>query len=165
MAFCDDILGANAPKTQANEDGLRLKSFLILHGYIIQETKCNGIGNALPSISGLGLVIDGKQQKYFLTEKREKQIISLCQEMSSLKKIKDRKLAQISGIIISQIASLGPIARIRTRTMYSCLKTRLLPTEHYSSPKSYDREITIDKNTIEEAHFWIRNIQRFNGQS
>ena len=71
MAFCDDILGANSAKTQTNEDDLRLKSFLILHGYIIQETKCNGIGNTLPSIPGLGLVIDCKQQKYFLTDKRE----------------------------------------------------------------------------------------------
>ena len=48
-----DILGVNSPKTQANEDGLRLKSFLILPGYIFQETKCNGIGNALPSIPGM----------------------------------------------------------------------------------------------------------------
>ena len=61
MAFCDDILGANSPKAQADEDGLRLKSFLILHGYIIQETKCNGIGNALPAIPALGLVIDCQQ--------------------------------------------------------------------------------------------------------
>ncbi len=165
MAFCDDILGANSTKAQADEDGLRLKSFLILHGYIIQETKCNGIGNALPSIPGLGLIIDCQRQKYFLTEKREKQIISMCEEMSSLNRIKVRKLAQIAGIIISQIATLGPIARIRTRGMYHCLKTRLLQYEHYSSSESYNREITIDKNTCEEALFCIRNIQRFNGQS
>ena len=164
MAFCDDILGANSPKAQADEDGLRLKSFLILHGYIIQETKCNGIGNALPSIPGLGLVIDCQQQKYFLTDKREKQIISLCQDISSSSKIKARKLAQIAGIIISQIAALGPIARIRTRAMYNCLKTRLLQSERYSSSESYNQEITIDKNTREEARFWIRNIHRFNGQ-
>ena len=162
MAFCDDILGANSPKARADEDGLRLKSFLILHGYIIQETKCNDIGNTLPSIPGLGLV---KKQKYFLTDKREKQIISLCEDMSSLNKIKTRKLAQITGIIISQIAVLGPIARIRTRAMYNCLKTRLLQSERYSSSDSYNREITIDRNTREEAHFWIRNTQRFNGQS
>ncbi len=68
--------------------------------------------------------------KNFLTEEREKQIISLCEEMSSLRKIEARKLAQIAGIIISQIAALGPIARIRTRAMYHCLKTRLLPSEH-----------------------------------
>jgi hypothetical protein len=85
--------------------------------------------------------------------------------MLSLNRIKGRKLAQIAGIIISQIVSLGPIARIRTRGMYHCLKTRLLQSEHYSSPESYNREITIDKNTHEEARFWIKNIQRFNGQS
>jgi len=130
MAICDDILGANSPKFQADEDGLRLKSFLIFRGYFIQETKCNGIGNALSSIPGLGLVIDCQQQKDFLTEERKKQIISLCEEMSSLRKIEARKLAQIAGIIISQIAALGPIARIRTRAMYHCLKTRLLPSEH-----------------------------------
>jgi hypothetical protein len=124
MAFCDDILGANSPKTQDHEDDLRCKSFLILHGYMLQETKCNGIGDVLPSIPGLGLVIDCEQQKYFLTEKREKQIISLCEEMSSLRKMKARKLAQIAGIIISQIAVLGPIDRIRTRSMYNCLKAK-----------------------------------------
>ncbi len=85
--------------------------------------------------------------------------------MLSLNRIKVRKLAQIAGIIISQIAALGPIARIRTRGMYHCLKTRLLQSEHYSSSESYNREITIDKNTHEEARFWIKNIQRFNGQS
>ncbi len=85
--------------------------------------------------------------------------------MSSLNRIKTRKLAQISGIIISHIVSLDPIARIRTRSMYHCLKTRLLQSEHYSSSESYNREITIDKNTHEEARFWIKNIQRFNGQS
>ena len=85
--------------------------------------------------------------------------------MSSTNKIKARKLAQIAGIIISQIVALGPIARIRTRAMYNCLKTSLLQSEPYSSSESYNREITIDKNTREEARFWIRNIQRFNGQS
>jgi hypothetical protein len=49
--------------------------------------------------------------------------------------------------------------------MYHCLKTRLLQSEHYSSSESYNREITIDKNTLEESRFWIKNIQRFNGQS
>jgi hypothetical protein len=132
MAFCDDIVGDNSLKSQVNEDGLHLKSFLILHGYIIQETKCNGIGNALPSIPGLGLIIDCQRQKYFFTEKRVKQIISMCEEMSSLNRIKARNLTQIAGIIISQIASLGPITRIRTRGMYHCLKTRLLQSEHYS---------------------------------
>ena len=85
--------------------------------------------------------------------------------MSSLRKFKARKLAQMAGIIISQIVGLRPIARIRTRTLYHCLKTRLLPSEHYSSSESCDREIIIDKNTHEEARFWIRTVQRFNGQS
>jgi hypothetical protein len=88
LAFCNDIFGSNSLKSQAEEDGLSLQSFLILHGYIIQETKFNGIGNTLSSIPGLGLVIDCQQQKYFLTEKRERQIISLYAEMSSLRKIK-----------------------------------------------------------------------------
>ena len=73
--------------------------------------------------------------------------------MSSLNRIKDRKLAQIAGIIISQIATLVPMPRIRTRGMHHCLKTRLLQSEHYSSSESYNREITIDKNTYEDTRF------------
>ena len=31
-AFCDDVLGAYFPQSQADEDGLRLRPFLSLHG-------------------------------------------------------------------------------------------------------------------------------------
>ncbi len=53
IAFSDNILGVNSPKAQVNVDGLSLKWFLILHVYIIQEMKFDGIGNTFPVIHGL----------------------------------------------------------------------------------------------------------------
>ena len=47
MAFFDDIMGGNKPQSRASEDSLRLKTFLQLHGYIVQESKCQGVGNTL----------------------------------------------------------------------------------------------------------------------
>ena len=55
MTFCDDIMGGNKPQSRASEDSPRLKTFLQLHGYIVQESKCQGVGNALSVIVGLGL--------------------------------------------------------------------------------------------------------------
>ena len=79
MAFCDDILGGKGKKPQADEDGLRLRATLKHHGYICQEIKCHGIGDALPVIPGLGMIIQLDQQKYFMTQKRQAQIISMAQ--------------------------------------------------------------------------------------
>ena len=78
MAFCDDIIGGKGSKPQADEDGLRLRATLQLHGYICQEAKCQGIGDALPAIPGLRMVIDLQHQKYFMTQKRQDQIISMA---------------------------------------------------------------------------------------
>ncbi len=58
MAFCDDIMGGNKPQSRASEDSLRLKTFLQIHGYIVQESKCQGVGNTLSVIVGLGFKID-----------------------------------------------------------------------------------------------------------
>ena len=116
MAFCDDIMGGNKPQSRASEDSPRLKTFLQLHGYIVQESKCQGVGNTLSVIVGLGLKIDCRQQKYFMTEKRQQQISSICSKLLSSSHLRARQLAQLAGLIMSQIAALGPMMRIRTRS-------------------------------------------------
>ena len=78
MAFCDDIMGSDERKPQVDEDGLRLKVTLQIHGYICQNEKCKGIVNALPAITGLGMIVDFREQKYFMTEKSIHQIIDMC---------------------------------------------------------------------------------------
>lgn len=65
-------------------------------------------------------------------QKRRSNRHFICRSVS-IRKIKDRKLSQIDGIIISQIAALGPIlqciARICNRKMFHYLKSRLYPYE------------------------------------
>jgi hypothetical protein len=64
---------------------------------------------------------------------------------------------------MSQVAVIGPIARIRTRYIYVCIKTRVFPLER-SSTESYDRVVFLDENTVKELQFWIRNVRKYNGQ-
>ena len=163
MAFCDDILGGKEKKPQADEDGLRLKAFLRLHGYICQESKCQGVGDALSSIPGLGMIVDLRAQKYLMTPKRQDQIVSMAKILLESRTQRARRLAQIAGVIMSQVAAIGPIARIRTRYIYACIKTRLFPLER-SSTESYDRVVFLDENTVKELQFWIRNVRKYNGQ-
>jgi hypothetical protein len=164
MAFCDDILGGEKKKNQADEDGLRLKCSLQLHGYIRHKDKCQGIVNSLQVIPGLGMIIDCKVKKYFMTKKRQDQIVSLCQSLMSNRHQTARKVSQTAGVIMSQIASLGPIARIRTRSMYACISSRLLPFETSMTSESYDRLVFIDEKTYEECAFWCKNIDKYNGR-
>lgn len=163
MAFCDDIMGGKRPKSEADEDGLCLRATLSNHGYICQETKCQGIGDSLPVIPGLGLIIDLHRQQYFMTEKRQAQIKSLAQHILSSRSLKARHLSQLPGIVMSQIAALGPIARIRTRYLYACLQSRLFPGER-STKESYDRMVLVDEKAYKELQFWATNVHKYNGQ-
>ena len=127
MAFCDDKLGGKDKKPQADEDGLRLKAFLRLHGYICQESKCQGVGDALQSIPGLGMIVDMSAQKYLMTSERQDQVVSMAKTLLESRNQRAQSLAQIAGVIMSQVAAIGPMARIRTRYIYGCIKTRLFP--------------------------------------
>ena len=166
MTFCDDIMGGNKPQSRASEDSLRLKTFLQLHGYIVQESKCQGVGNALSVIVGLGLKIDCCQQKYFMTEKRQQQIISISSKLLSSSHLRARQLAQLAGLIMSQIAALGPMVRIRTRSIYSNIKTCFHDNVGQFSTRStdYDLLISINDDTRLEITFWSRNITQYNWQ-
>ena len=95
MAFCDDILGGKGTKSQADEDGLRLRATLQHHGYICQEAKCQGIGDALPVIPGLGMIIQLDQQKYCMTQKRQTQIMSMAQGLLNSYYQRARLLSQL----------------------------------------------------------------------
>ena len=50
-----------------------------------------------------------------MTEKRQSQIISMAKGLLHSRHQRARLLSQFAGVIMSQIAALGPIARIRTR--------------------------------------------------
>ena len=43
-------VGGNKLQSRASEDSLRLKTFLQLYGYIVPESKCQGVGNTLSVI-------------------------------------------------------------------------------------------------------------------
>ena len=95
MAVCDDILGGKGTKSQADEDGLRLRATLQHHGYICQEAKCQDIGDALPVIPGLGMIIQLDQQKYCMTQKRQTQIMSMAQGLLNSYYQRARLLSQL----------------------------------------------------------------------
>ena len=164
MAFCDDVMGSDEEKSQADEDGLRLKVTLQIHGYICQDEKCKGIGDSLPTITGLGMIIDLQEQKYFMTEKRQHQIIDMCQQALSHPFQQARLIARIAGIIMSQISAIGPMARIRTRFMYACIQSRRLSGENCSEAESYDLLVFVDEDTKKELQYWISNTKKVNGR-
>ena len=110
IAFCDDILGADKKKSQADEDGLRLKATLQIHGYICQDEKCKGVGDSLSVISGLGMIVDLQSQKYLMTENRQDQIMDMCQQALAHTVQPARLIVRIAGIIKSQISAIGPRA-------------------------------------------------------
>ena len=61
------------------------------------------------------MIIQLDQQKYLMTQKRQAQIISMAQGLLNSRYQRARLLSQFAGVIVSQIAAIGPIDLIRTQ--------------------------------------------------
>ena len=68
--------------------------------------------------------------------------------------ITKRKLASILGFLMSFARALGPIVRMKTRSLYSCLGTDLVP---------WDQTIGVSKVALSEIEFWKENLVHLNG--
>ena len=61
-----------------------------------KSLKCQGVGDALPSIPGLGMIVDLRAQKYLMTPKRQDQIVSMAKTLLESRTQRSRRLAQIA---------------------------------------------------------------------
>ena len=64
-----------------------------------------------------------------------------------------RAIASLAGCIISMLLGVGPVARWRTRTMYSDIR----------EASSWDQLINPSSETLAEIEFWLTSFDKYNG--
>ena len=83
------------------------------------------------------------------TQKLKERIASLLDTGATA-----RKIAGVTGTVISMGLALGPVARLWTRSLYHQVKLW----------QSGDRKIELTPESMRELHFWKSCYEEFNGQ-
>lgn len=101
------------------------------------------------------MVIDTIQCKMFVTEKRVNKVKESIGNIAKINTcVKVKMLAAVAGQMISMAMAIGPVCRLMTRSIYTCIESR----------RSWWGLVFIDEKVLTELLFWLNNIDRLNGK-
>ena len=106
-------------------------------------------------LTWLGISIDLTTGQLFITEKRMSAVKSLLQSVLNRPRTTARKLARITGKIISMSLVLGNITSLMLRYAHIAIVNRT----------SWDFYFDLDSKVINELSFWSEHLARLNSRS
>ena len=140
------------------EEKAKLLSTLIQNdlrqaGFITNIEKCNWVPSRCTT--WLGFDINLERGQLAVPERKIVSLQSQLRQIVSQKFMPARRVASITGRIISMSLALGPIARFMTRGLYAALNKR----------QSWCQWIEVTPEALLELKFWLYNLEMYNGQN
>ena len=157
IMYLDDGIGGAKEVGKAHLCSLTVRKCLISAGFLIAEEKCNWVPSHLAT--WLGLVWNMKKGVVYVTERRLSKLLDTLKVIIAKLgkgeiKVTARFLASIIGQIISMQGAMGPVVRLRTRSMYDCLLARA----------GWDAPVLLNSEAVSEIVFWKENLAILNGR-
>ena len=153
LVYLDDGLGSNSELSDCSNQALTVKQDLKCSGLVINLTKSQF--DPVQIIEWLGIIWNMVAGEILIPERRILDLeVTLSQTFGQLPFTTARKLARLTGKIISMSPVIGNISRLMTRNLYAIIISR----------KNWDFNINIKDavETIAEMFFWKNNIRMLN---
>ena len=90
---------------------------------------------------------------FSVTEKRKSKLMSKLEFIFGVTQPTARAIASLAGCIIFMLQGVGPVARLRTRAMYSDIR----------EAPSRNQLINLSPETLAEIEFWLTSFDKYNG--
>ncbi|XP_070536512.1 uncharacterized protein [Ptychodera flava] len=154
--FIDDGIGGASDFTAALQASDSVRCDFDRFGFLPANEKCCWQPQLV--LVWLGHVLDLRKGCVSVTDDRVDNLIRSIQSLLQMigtgnVLIKARRLASVVGKIISMQGGIGPLVRLRTRCLYSCLEMRA----------SWDSLVRVDVSALRELNFWLHNVKELNG--
>ena len=151
IVYIDDGICASESREVCVAQTDMIVKDLSLAGFILNSAK----SRLEPQQSGswLGFVLDLREGKYFVPEKKISRLCNCIDSAFPSSHIRARVLASIVGQIISMSLAIGPVARLRTRILYDLLNSR----------RSWSDMLRMSDAARQEMQFWKFSIEFLNG--
>ena len=102
----------------------------------------------------LGVIIDTARMLFVVPEKKIVKLKSILTELiHDFPNLKVRRVASLSGFVISLSVALGPVARLFIRQMYFFIILR----------QSWNDVLVANEGVLQEFKFWLAHVVAFNG--
>jgi len=152
--YLDDGFAVASVQPEAMYLASCLKRGLGRCGFLINEAK----SNLVPHQHGeyLGYIIDLHQGRFLVPEDKVQNLIHMIESLLNhpVQHVLARRLAQVTGTIISMGLALGHVARLFTRHMYVLI----------NSVPLLQHRVLLSKNVLGELAFWLQNFTSLAGQ-
>ena len=176
LPFMDDLAGAANTTNQSMEEGQFAVTHLKKLGFIIQEKKLDGVFSPKTCIKDLGVLVNLQCQQFQTCPDRMEHIkeaaaFLLPSKGRAHRRIKDKSVARLCGLLICSTISLGSNTRLRTRDLYGVINSRLLRDEHGRlmedprDPATWGRWVNMTTEAEAEVIWWLTNLENVNGQA
>jgi hypothetical protein len=157
VLFLDDGMGGSNELESAQLASCFMKDDLTKFGFLLAMEKCHW--EPTLCLTWLGHVWDMEEGSISVTKQRLENLnISLKSIISQVVRgdvlVRARRLAGVVGQIISMTSAMGPIARLKTRSMYDCILKKA----------SWDAPVLVNSEALDELLFWKENHESLNGQ-
>ena len=150
IVFLDDGLACSETFELAVAQSERVKLDLHKSGFL--ENFKKSIWEPTRIITWLGVTIDLNEGILFITKSRVDSVIALIQSVLIRPRLTARKLARITGKIISMSLVLGNIASLMLRFSHVCIVERTC----------WDFYFVPNVKVMEELKFWYEHLSRLN---
>ena len=150
IMFLDDGFGVEEDLDTATKSSQIVKQDLEDSGLIANQQKSHWVPQK--KLTWLGVSIDSSESSLYVPEDKVKSILTLINKMLTNRVTTARRLASLTGKIISTSIVLGSITNMMLRNCHRTIVSRT----------SWDSYFKLDEQSIEEIKFWEENFQNLN---
>ncbi|VDI24503.1 Hypothetical predicted protein [Mytilus galloprovincialis] len=153
VLYLDDGLGMGKNKQEASECSSFVKTSLLEAGFLINMDK--SIFEPVQCLEWLGLVWNSSDFSISISDRRiENTLTSLVDVLNNFPNFTARKLAQVTGKVISMCPVMGNITNLMTRYLHWAIENRV----------KWDLKLILQcpDCVFNELSFWLNNILRLN---
>ena len=150
LVYLDDGISATTKFSKCQGNSLLVRSDLFKSGFVANKDKCQWF--PLQVICWLGIFWDFKNNRMFIPPEKISGILEEVVEIMSCCSISARKLARVTGRIISNFLIMGDVCKLMTKSLHRLIECR----------RGWDAQLVLDADVLLELKFWSEHLRSLN---
>ena len=152
VVYLDDGISAAQSFSRCEEQSLLVRSDLVKSGFVPNKDKCQWV--PIQIICRLGIFGDFKNNCMFIPPEKISRTFQDVVEIMSCRSVSARKLARVTGRIISSFLIMGDVCKLMTKALHRLIECR----------KGWDAhaQVVLDSDVLVELKFWREHLQSLN---
>ena len=150
VVYLDDGISAATIFSKCQGNSLLVRTDLFKSGFVASKGKCQWV--PLQVICWLGIFLDFKNNRMFIPPERISGVLEEVVEIMSSCSISARKLARVTGRIISKFLIMGDVCKLMTKSLHRLIECR----------RGWDARLVLDADFLLELKFWSEHLRSFN---